>query len=245
MSRTQIRLSEVSVAPSVSANMPKLAGEAGNTDKKRRAILEAAMSVFLKSGYLGASMDEIAALAQVSKQTVYKQFSNKESLFVEIVTSMTDTASDTVHNDVPELTDSSGISEYLQLYAFRQLTVVLVPPLMQLRRLVIGEVSRFPELAQILYERGPQRAIAAFARVLEQLAARDLLTIDEPKTAASHFNWLVMSEPLNRAMLLGDTTIPKQAALRRHAAECVRVFLAAYGKKSTLAGATADQSCPN
>jgi TetR/AcrR family transcriptional regulator, mexJK operon transcriptional repressor len=235
MSRTQIRLSEVSVAPSVSANKPALAGEAGNTDKKRTAILEAAMSVFLKSGYLGASMDEIAALAQVSKQTVYKQFSNKESLFVEIVTSMTDTASDTVHNDVPELTESSGISEYLQLYAFRQLTVVLTPPLMQLRRLVIGEVSRFPELARILYERGPQRAIAAFARVLEQLAARDLLTIDEPKTAASHFNWLVMSEPLNRAMLLGDTTIPKQAALRRHAAECVRVFLAAYGRQSTLA----------
>jgi TetR/AcrR family transcriptional repressor of mexJK operon len=45
----------------------------------------------------------------------------------------------------------------------------------------------------------------------------------------------VMSEPLNRAMLLGDKTIPKQPALRRHAAECVRVFLAAYGRKSTLA----------
>ena len=244
MSRTQIRLREVSVAPSVSASKPELAGEAGNTDKKRRAILEAAMSVFLKSGYLGASMDEIAALAQVSKQTVYKQFSNKESLFVEIVTSMTDTASDTVHNDVPELTESSGISEYLQLYAFRQLTVVLTPPLMQLRRLVIGEVSRFPELARILYERGPQRAIAAFARVLEQLAARDLLTIDDPKTAASHFNWLVMSEPLNRAMLLGDTTIPKQAALRRHAAECVRVFLAAYGRKSTLAASDSRSELP-
>ena len=223
------------MARSVSANKPAFAAEAGNSDRKRRAILQAAMSVFLKSGFLGASMDEIAALAQVSKQTVYKQFSNKESLFVEIVTSMTDTASNTVHNDVPELTVSDGIAEYLQLYALRQLTVVLTPPLMQLRRLVIGEVSRFPELAQILYERGPQRAIASFAKVLEHLAARDLLTIDDPKIAASHFNWLVMSEPLNRAMLLGDKTIPKQAALRRHAAECVRVFLAAYGRKSTLA----------
>jgi TetR/AcrR family transcriptional regulator, mexJK operon transcriptional repressor len=214
----------------VPANKSTLAAEAGNSDRKRTAILQAAVTIFLKSGYLGASMDEIASLAQVSKQTVYKQFSNKESLFVEIVNSMTDTASNTVHNDVPELTESGGVADYLQSYALRQLTVVLTPPLMQLRRLVIGEVSRFPELAQILYERGPQRAIASFARVLEHLAARDLLRIDDPKIAASHFNWLVMSEPLNRAMLLGDKTIPKQPALRRHAAECVRVFLAAYGK---------------
>ncbi len=46
--------------------------------------------------------------------------------------------------------------------------------------------------------------------------------------AASQFNWLVMAEPLNRAMLLGDSAIPKPAELRRHAEEAVRVFLAAY-----------------
>ena len=217
---------------SVSPNQPVSAEEVGNSARKRRTILEAGMKIFLKNGYLGASMDEIAALAQVSKQTVYKQFSNKESLFVEIVTSMTDTASNRVHSNVPELADGSEIGEYLQLYAFRQLTVVLTPPLMQLRRLVIGEVSRFPEMARILYERGPQRAIATFARVLEHLAALGLLTIDDPMSAASHFNWLVMSAPLNRAMLLGDDAIPKPAALRRHAAECVRIFLAAYGNKS-------------
>jgi TetR/AcrR family transcriptional repressor of mexJK operon len=89
------------------------------------------------------------------------------------------------------------------MYAHRQLTVVLTPRLMQLRRLVIGEVA---------------------------LAASGLV-VDDPLTAASHFNWLVMSEPLNKAMLLGDEAIPKPTALRRHAAEGVRVFLAAYGKK--------------
>lgn len=222
------------MARSVSAGKQVLAEEAGNSPK-RRAILQAAMKAFLKSGYLGASMDEIATLAQVSKQTVYKQFSNKEALFVEMVTSMTDAASDRVHNNVPELTDAGKIAEYLQIYAFRQLTVVLTPPIMQLRRLVIGEVSRFPEMARILYERGPQRAIAAFAKVLEHLAVLDLLTIDDPMSAASHFNWLLMSAPLNRAMLLGDDAIPKPAALRRHASECVRIFLAAYGNKSATA----------
>jgi AcrR family transcriptional regulator len=219
------------MATPTAAGKATLSEEAGNSARKHRAILDAAIKVFLKSGYLGANMDEIAALSEVSKQTIYKHFSSKEALFLEIVTSMTDAASNAVHNEIPEPTDREDIAGFLEAYAYRQLTVVLTPRLMQLRRLVIGEVARFPELAKVLYERGPQRAISALAKALERLAARGLLTIDSPPVAASHFNWLVMSEPLNQAMLLGDDAIPKPSVLRRHAAEGVRVFLAAYGKR--------------
>jgi TetR/AcrR family transcriptional regulator, mexJK operon transcriptional repressor len=201
----------------------------GRSARKRQAILEAATEVFLKSGYLGANMDEIAALSSVSKQTVYQHFSNKETLFIEIVTSMTGGAGDTVHNAMPDLADGADVAGYLRTYALRQLTVVLTPRLMQLRRLVIGEVSRFPELAKVLYERGPARAVATLAGVFKHLAERGQLRIDDPMLAASHFNWLIMSAPLNQAMLLGDEAIPKPAELRRHAADGVRVFLAAYG----------------
>jgi AcrR family transcriptional regulator len=199
--------------------------------RKRKAILDAATEVFLKSGYLGANMDEIAALSGVSKQTVYKHFASKEALFIEIVTSMTDNAGDVVRNEVAELDEGGDMAEYLVDYAYRQLKVVLTPRIMQLRRLVIGEVSRFPELARVLYERGPARALAALGAMFERLAARGLLTIEDPAVAASHFNWLVMSAPLNQAMLLGDEAIPKPAELRRHAKEGVRVFLAAYGRR--------------
>lgn len=199
--------------------------------RKRQAILAAATEVFLKSGYLGTNMDEIAALSEVSKQTVYKHFASKEALFIEIVTSMTGAAGDRVHDQVPDFDASGDLATYLYDYAERQLMVVLTPRLMQLRRLVIGEVSRFPELAKVLYERGPQRAMDALAASFQRLADRGLLTIDDAHVAASHFNWLVMSTPVNRAMLLGDEAIPSPAELRRHAADGVRVFLAAYGKK--------------
>ena len=205
--------------------------EEGNSARKRRAILDAATEVFLKGGYMGTNMDEIAALSAVSKQTVYKHFSSKESLFIEIVTRMTDAATNRVHKDMPELSEGGTVGAFLEMYAYRQLSVVLTPRLMQLRRLVIGEMTRFPEQAKIVYERGPHRAKLALAKTLEDLAARGLLVIDDPMTAASHFNWLVMSEPLNKIMFLGDDAIPKPAALRRHAAEVVRVFLAAYEKK--------------
>ena len=201
--------------------------------RKRRAILRAATDIFLRDGYLGTNMDDVAAMSEVSKQTIYKQFGSKEALFVEIVTGMTGDAGDTVlHHDRPEVTDYDAMVAYLVDYGFRQLTVVLTPRLMQLRRLVIGEVARFPELAKALYERGPLRAIAAMAVAFEHLAQRGLLKIDDPLRAASHFNWLVMSAPLNDAMLLGDDAIPAEPMLHRYAVQGVEVFLAAYGPKA-------------
>ena len=205
--------------------------EATGTAKKRQAILEAATVAFLQNGYPGTNMDEVAARAGVSKQTVYNHFSDKETLFIEIVTRMTNAGSDAVHNDRGELPGRAGLAEFLRDYAYRQLKIVLTPRLMQLRRVVIGEVSRFPELGKCLYEGGPKRAMAALAKVLSELAERGLLAIDDAGIAASQFNWLIMSEPLNRAMLLGDESIPTPAALRRHAEEGVRLFLAAYAGK--------------
>lgn len=213
--------------------LPRSTGGAGEgrSARKRRAILEAATEVFLKGGYLGTNMDEIAALSGVSKQTVYKHFASKEALFVEIVTTMTGAAGDLVYDDQPVLPEDGDVAAYLRDYALGQLTVVLTPRLMQLRRLVIGEVNRFPDLARVLYEGGPQRAISLLAAIFTDLAERGLLTIEDPIVAATHFNWLIMADPLNRAMLLGDDAIPLPEELRRHVAEGVRIFLAAYGAR--------------
>jgi TetR/AcrR family transcriptional regulator, mexJK operon transcriptional repressor len=197
---------------------------------KRKAILDAATEVFLKGGYLGTNMDEIAVLSAVSKQTVYKHFSSKEALFIEIVTSMTNDGSEAVLGEIPELEEGANLTEYLCNYANQQLKVVLTPRLMQLRRLVIGEVSRFPKLAKVLYEGGPKRAMEALATTFKRLADRGLLEINDSMVAASHFNWLVMSDPLNQVMLLGDEAIPTPKELRQYAIQGVRVFLAAYGK---------------
>src|SRR5215472_9439496 len=94
------------------------AEDQGRSAQKRRAILDAATNVFLEKGYLGASMDEIAALAPVSKQTVYKQFSTKEALFVEIVRSTTNEAGDKVHKEMPDFADGEDPAEYLRTYAY-------------------------------------------------------------------------------------------------------------------------------
>lgn len=198
-------------------------------DRKRRAVLDAAATVFLRNGYVGTSMDEIAALAEVSKQTVYKHFSDKERLFTELVTTTVREASDPVHQEVVSLRDSGDVEADLRDVARRQLVKVMQPRVLALRRMVIGEAARFPELGRTFYELGPGRTMATMATVLEQLATRGVLRVDDPSLAAEHFNWLVMSTPLNRAMLLGQDEAPSPAELERYADAGVRVFLAAYG----------------
>lgn len=104
--------------------------------------------------------------------------------------------------------------------------------MLQLRRLVIGEAGRFPDLGRTFYDRGAARSYDALAAAFEQLGARGLLQqVDDPPQAARHINWLIMAEPIDRAMLLGDDDPPTPAELDRCATTGVRVFLAAYGKR--------------
>ena len=112
-------------------------------------------------------MDQIAAAASVSKQTVYKQFADKQSLFREIVTGTVAEISDPVAEQVASLRDSTDLAADLRGLARALLAQVLQPRMMQLRRLVIGEAGRFPELGRLFYDSGPGRTIDALAAVLK------------------------------------------------------------------------------
>lgn len=200
----------------------------GRSARKHNAILDGATELFLSKGYNNTSMDDIAALSQVSKQTVYKHFSNKESLFVEIVERMAVTTGDRVIESVGE-NEGGGAGERLYAYALRQLREVLTPRLLQLRRVVIGEATRFPELARAFYENGPQRAIDTIAGLLRDLHAQGDLRVDDPDRAATQFNWLLMGGPLNRAMFLGDNAIPTDTEKQNMARRAVEVMISTYG----------------
>jgi AcrR family transcriptional regulator len=197
-------------------------------ERSRQAIVSAAEVLFLERGHSGTNMDDVAAAADVSKQTVYAHFHSKEALFLEVVRGMTGAAGDQFEEQAAELTEElPPLDQFLREFAVAQLTIVMTPRLMQVRRLVIAEAERFPELGKALFEKGPARSInrltRAFARYPDRLKAVDL------RRAASVFNWLVMAQPTNDAMMLGNNAIPDSKALVAHAEEAVRIFLAAFG----------------
>ena len=202
--------------------------DTGRSARKRRQIVEAAAAAFLRNGYLGTSMDEIAALAGVSKQTVYKQFADKERLFKEIVLDAIDRVGEPFFGGIDALEDTEDLEADLRKLAGQLISVVRDPRLLQLRRLVIGEAGRFPELGRTYYERGPGRSADTLGSQFRALAARGLLRVDDPTLAAQHFNWLVLSIPINQAMFSVDVDFPPDE-LDRYADQAVRIFLAAYG----------------
>ncbi|GAA1017902.1 TetR family transcriptional regulator [Acrocarpospora pleiomorpha] len=195
--------------------------------RKHHAIMDAARSLFLRNGYSGTSMDEIAALAAVSKQTVYKNFIDKERLFIEIITADIAQAQTQTQTNVQALASSDDIAADLRDFARRHITIVLQPHLVQMRRVIIAVADRFPDLATTWYASGPGRAHTTLATQFEELTRRGLLRTPDPLLAAQHFNWLVLSIPLNQLMFSPEEFT--QAQFEHYADEGVRVFLAAYG----------------
>ncbi len=133
--------------------------------EKHRVIAQAATTLFLDKGFLGTSMDDIAAEAGVSKQTVYKHFSDKDQLFAEIVLGTVDQVDGLVTmvgSTLEATTDPrTDLGELARLF----LTTLMRPELLRLRRLVITTANQFPEIGRSWYEQG-------FERVLATLAAR-------------------------------------------------------------------------
>jgi TetR/AcrR family transcriptional repressor of mexJK operon len=189
--------------------------------------MDAATTLFLRNGYQGTSMDDIAALAAVSKQTVYKNFADKERLFTDIILSIAESSDEIVGAMTVALQGADDVERALTDLARRYVTAVLQPHVLQLRRLVIAEADRFPDLARSYYQRAPARAIATLAAAFQDLAERGLLRLDDPMLAASHFAYLILSIPQDKVMFCSAERFTP-ADLETYADAGVRVFLAAY-----------------
>ncbi|MGY1577293.1 TetR/AcrR family transcriptional regulator [Streptomyces sp. MN13] len=195
--------------------------------RKHQAILDAATTVFLNKGYAGTSMDDIAKLAAVSKQTVYKHFADKEKLFAEIVLATTDRIDAMVDlvADVPA--DAEGLEENLTRLARQFLAALTQPQVIQLRRLIIANADAFPELGAAWYEQGFERVLATLAATFQRLTDQGLLKTDDPMLAAHHFAGLLLWIPVNQAMFHGGAQ-HSEADLDRYAVGGIRAFLGAY-----------------
>ena len=210
------------------------AAETTRSERRRQAIIQAAAEVFLRHGYLGATTDEVAARASVSKQTLYKHFADKQHMFAEIILDTTvqvvDGLSNAVASTLQDAQDTQDVRKALRDLADGFLDVLLQPDVIRLRRLVIAEADRFPEIARAWFDRGFDRALVVLGEALRGLADRGLLhNLSDPALAAYQFAGLVMYKPMNQAMFAGTDPPPPAGQLSRIADSAVDMFLTAYG----------------
>lgn len=194
--------------------------------RSRERIVEAATTAFLERGYLDTNLQDVAARAGVVKRTVFNLYGTKEELFREVVAQAIATAERFAGEVVGHLGDGDPATE-LPPVAVRLARTVLGGRIVPLRRLVIGEVARFPELARNYYARAPDRVMGALTRAFERYADRGVLHIDDAQIAGEQFAFLVMGAPLDRALFdaAGDLA---DVEVERRARAGVDVFLRAH-----------------
>jgi TetR/AcrR family transcriptional repressor of mexJK operon len=197
--------------------------------RKRRVVVDAATTLFLRHGYLGTSMDQIAAFAGVSKPTVYKFFADKEQLFTAIVMETLDRAGGPFLAELSRLaeTRSGQLADDLRDLARRYLATVTQPAVLQMRRLVIGASHQLPALASAYYERAPEQTLRTLADCFRRLADRGLLRAPDPDQAAAHFAFLVLGRALDKSLFCGDQPFTTEE-LAAQADAGAAAFLAAY-----------------
>ena len=199
------------------------------SDRRHREIREAAIGIFLASGYDGATMEDIAVRAGVSKQTVYKHFTDKQNLFADIVLSTTDDMDALVGLIADRLSQSTDPAPDLEHLAETFLDALMAPRVLRLRRLVISSADRFPEIATAWYEQGFERVLEALAASFRALADRELLVVVDPGVAAEHFVGMLFWIPVNKAMFTGDDDYAVTHDLDPVARSAARTFMNAYG----------------
>ena len=192
--------------------------------RKFDQVLEGARTVFLRDGFDGASVDDIAREAGVSKATLYSYFPDKRLLFTEICNTECRRQTDLAEAQI----DIAAPVETQLTFAAERLVGFLVSELgRNMCRLMMSEAGRFPELADRFYRNGPGLVHERLVHHMRHLAGAGLLRIEDFDLAAIQFAQLCKG-PLHERMIFGMGP-PDAAELARIIRGAVEMFMARYG----------------
>ena len=193
------------------------------SDEKREAILDAAAQLFTEHGFVQTSMDQIASSADVSKQTVYSHFGDKQGVFMAAIQRkcIADSLSeDLFKQDLP-------IEEMLLELARHLSDLLLSHESVCLSRLCMAGAEQHPEVSKMFYQAGPERITALLRGYLQQQVEAGVLVIDNLQFASWQFIHLVNGDAPFRAKLGLEQQL-SAAELDDYLASSVIMFLGAY-----------------
>jgi TetR/AcrR family transcriptional regulator of autoinduction and epiphytic fitness len=193
------------------------------TDRKREAIIQAAIVEFRASGFDITSMDKIAATAGVSKRTVYNHFPSKEELFAEILHKLWTSISaqqDTVYrNDLP-------LRGQLEELLRAKLQLLADNNFLDLARVAIAATIHSPERAQDMVARLGEREEGLTAWIREAQADGRLKAVD-PCFAAQQVHGLIKAFAFWPQISMGQPALSAEMQTTV-VASALDMFLACY-----------------
>jgi TetR/AcrR family transcriptional regulator of autoinduction and epiphytic fitness len=197
------------------------------TDRKREAIMRAAVDEFRTAGYEATSMDRIAAAAGVSKRTVYNHFPSKEELFGQMLEQLWDSSASSVdlayRSDLP-------LDQQLKQLLMQKLELLGDSNFIDLARVALAEIIHSPERAQGIVCRMGEKESGVTAWIQAAIADGRLAAVD-PDFVGHQLQGLVKSFAFWPQVTLGQAPL-NPAERQRVADSAVAMFLGCYQRRS-------------
>ena len=193
--------------------------------RKFDQVLQGAREIFMSDGFEGASVDDIAKAAGVSKATLYSYFPDKRLLFMEVARSecvrQADVAFDSVDMTAP-------IRDVLTSLAMEMVTFLTSDFGQKVFRLCVAESDRFPDLGRQFYDSGPAMVRDRLMKFMQDAVARGELEIEDLPLAADQFSELCKADLFPRMVFSIDRSFDERQ-IRRIVDGAVDMFIARYG----------------
>lgn len=190
----------------------------------RERILHAALVIFIEVGFERANIEKIAALAGVTKPTVYSHFGSKVGLLEAVAQHQTQQA---ITQFSPALKSTGNVRRDLTGFAKLFLTSMLMPEAIRLHRFAIVEGITHPELVGPLLAAGPQKLDEVLQSYLKAETTAGRLRCHHPLIAAKHFMGLLLG--MDFLTIVVSQIAPNEAEIGRRIGSAIDVFLTAYG----------------
>ncbi|MBV4522646.1 TetR/AcrR family transcriptional regulator [Pseudomonas sp. SWRI74] len=193
------------------------------TDRKREAIIQAAIAEFRTNGFDITSMDKIAATAGVSKRTVYNHFPSKEELFAEILNQLWDRV--LAEQETPYSPDQP-LREQLKRILSVKLATMGDDNFLDLARVAIAAAIHSPERAQSMVARMGEReeGLTVWIRAAQ---ADGRLKVVAPDFAAQQLQGMLKSFAFWPQISMGQPSL-SPAMQRTVVDSALDMFLACY-----------------
>ncbi len=195
--------------------------------RKFDQVLEGARVIFMRDGYEGASVDDIARAAGVSKATLYSYVPDKRLLFIEVARAECQRQTMEAEALIGDMHDPVTV---LTVAGNKLIEFFLSPFFLRVYRVCAAESDRFPQIGQEYFDSGPALVRARLVKYLAEAEACCDLQIPDKQLAADQFIELCKADLFNRA-LFGVGKPATEAERTRVVQGAVGMFLARYGVK--------------
>ncbi|WP_417359361.1 TetR/AcrR family transcriptional regulator [Gallaecimonas pentaromativorans] len=194
------------------------------TDRKREAIITAAINEFSDNGFESTSMDKVAARAEVSKRTVYNHFPSKEILFAECLDALWQSCQ-TGHDN--RYDPNRPLRAQLAGILGAKVAMMQDSNFMELARVAVAAGIHAPERAQAIVERIGQRE-QGFTHWIAAAQADGRLKAVDPHFAAQQLHGLLKAFAFWPQLTLGAPPLGESDA-KALVERTLDMFLACYG----------------